>query len=429
MTSPAYLGLDLGTSGVRAVAVDRAGAIIAGASLPLCAPERDGSGKSVQNPELWWAAASAVLKDLSRKLQGCEPRCLAVDGTSATLLLADGRGRPLTPALMYDDTQGRSALPRIRAVAPAASAVHSASSSLAKLLLLYPTVVKREGVKALHQADWVLGRLTGRYGVSDENNALKLGYDAVARRWPGWLASFGIPPEVLPEVHPAGTTIGALTREAAAATGLPESCRVAAGTTDSTAAALAVGIAAPGDAVTSLGSTLVIKVLADRPLFDPESGVYSHRIGDAWLAGGASNSGGAVLLRYFSVAEMERLSPGLDPDAPTGLDYYPLLKPGERFPVNDPDHPPRLSPRPASDVRFFQGLLEGIAAIEKAGYRRLAELGAPYPRRVISAGGGAGNEPWRRIRARCLGVSVELAPMREAAYGAALLARRGEASV
>ena len=76
--------------------------------------------------------------------------------------------------------------------------------------------------------------------------------------------------------------------------------------------------------MTSLGSTLVLKLVSDRPVFSPAHGVYSHRLGDLWLTGGASNSGGAVLAQYFSADELRALTPLLKPDVPTGLDYYPL---------------------------------------------------------------------------------------------------------
>ena len=112
----------------------------------------------------------------------------------------------------------------------------------------------------------------------------------------------------------------------------------------------------------------------------------------------------------------------MSPGHATGLDYYPLLRPGERFPFNDPAMAPRIEPRPASEIEFLQGLLEGIAAIEAEGYRRLAELGCPYPGRILSIGGGAMNEAWRRIREARLGVPVMKARHQEAAYGAALIA-------
>ena len=146
---------------------------------------------------------------------------------------------------------------------------------------------------------------------------------------------------------------------------------ICAGTTDGVASFIATRAAAPGDAVTSLGTTLVLKLLSDKPIFAPGQGVYSHRLGDRWLAGGASNTGGAALLAHFSAERMAALTPQLDPARPTGLDYYPLPKPGERFPISDPQLPPRVTPRPADDVQFFQGLLEGIAAVEALAYQAL----------------------------------------------------------
>jgi sugar (pentulose or hexulose) kinase len=195
-----------------------------------------------------------------------------------------------------------------------------------------------------------------------------------------------------------------------------------AGTTDSIAGFLATGAARPGEAVTSLGSTLTIKILSDRPVFDVASGVYSHRLRSRWLAGGASNSGGAVLRHYFSLDELADMTPRLDPERPTGLDYYPLLSPGERFPIRDPHLAPRLEPRPARSEVFFQAMLEGMARIEAAAYRRLAALGAPSPSSIRSIGGGAGNPAWTRIRERELKIPMTTPRHHDAAYGAALLA-------
>jgi hypothetical protein len=210
----------------------------------------------------------------------------------------------------------------------------------------------------------------------------------------------------------------------ARAVGLPAQAQVVAGTTDGVAAFLATGASQVGEAVSSLGSTLVLKLLSPRPVVAPAFGVYSHRLGRLWLAGGASNSGGAALLRHFSTQRMAELTPRLRPEAWTGLDLYPLPAPGERFPVNDPTLPPRESPRPRDDAVFFQALLEGIAQVEALGYRRMAELGAPAPSRVLTVGGGTGNAAWTALRRRCLGVPVEVAPQDEAAYGTALLALR-----
>lgn len=77
--------------------------------------------------------------------------------------------------------------------------------------------------------------------------------------------------------------------------------------------------------------------------------------GNSWLVGGASNTGGAVLRQYFTSEQLQQLSAKIDPSQPSGLHYYPLTKPGERFPVNDPQLQPQLAPRPADDAQFLQG--------------------------------------------------------------------------
>jgi sugar (pentulose or hexulose) kinase len=278
---------------------------------------------------------------------------------------------------------------------------------------------------AVHQADWIAGRLSGNHGISDDNNALKLGYDPVARTWPNSFDRLSVPRDLLPKVLVPGTPFANIDPTTANTIGLPKSAWVVAGTTDCVAAFIATGAHQLGDAVTSLGTTLVVKLLAAQPIFAPEKGVYSHRLGDHWLAGGASNSGGAALLAHFTVPEMESMTHELKPAEPTGLDYHPLAGPGERFPITDPMLRERVTPRPAENARFFQGLLEGIASIEARAYRQLPLLGAPALRRVLSVGGGARSDARTTIRRRVLGVPVSTAEQIEACYGAALLALRG----
>lgn len=413
----------MGTSGCRAIAIDADGVEVARRSVALLEPRRDGPCVE-QDPGQWWTALCRVTREIMTDLPA-PPAALALDGTSGTLVVTDQKGQALGPALMYNDARAREAADRIAAVAPRESGAHGASSGLAKLCWWLQHHDPATARHALHQADWLAGRLTGRFGLSDENNALKLGYDPVTRAWPAWLENLHLPAGLLPEVRVPGERLGQVHPHAAAETGLPAGLPVLAGTTDSVAAFLATGAAEPGEAVTSLGSTLVLKIVSPRPVFAPEYGVYSHRLWDRWLAGGASNSGGRVLLEFFTPEAMAALTPALDPDSPTGLDYYPLPAPGERFPVADPALAPRLSPRPADDARFFQALLEGIAAIEAQGYRRLAELGAPEPTRIRSVGGGAANPAWTRIRQRLLGAPLIPSSHTEAAYGAALIARRG----
>ena len=231
---------------------------------------------------------------------------------------------------------------------------------------------------------------------------------------------------MLPTIRRAGTPLSDVAA-AGRKVGLPSGCCYHAGTTDGCASFLATGASDIGDGVTALGSTLVVKLASARPVEAAAYGVYSHRILDFWLAGGASNAGGAVIRNFFDGEQLRAMTPYLQPDMPTGLGYYPLLKPGERFPVNDPSRPPRLEPRPADDIVFFQAMLEGITAIEKSGYERLAELGGPKVRSIRTVGGGAVNAAWTRMRENALGVPFVASRSAEAAAGTASLVLAGKA--
>lgn len=419
------IGVDVGTSGCRAVAVDHDGRPLVWARVGLPAPLTPADGRVEQDPELWWDAAVQVLTrigtDLAARRQGIF--AIAVDGTSSTLLLADPDGTPRGPALMYNDRRARKSALRVDSAAPPESAARGAGSSLSKLLHLAAGQGCPEGTLALHQADWIGGRLAGCPGWSDWNNALKLGYDAERLVWPDWVQGL-IPPGIrLPRVLAPGTTVATLAPAIAQHLGISPSVWVVAGTTDSTAAVIAAaGACRPGDAVTCLGSTMVLKIVSPRPLTSSRHGVYSQRLGDQWLVGGASNSGGSVLRQFFDDEELAELSRTIDPDRPSGLDYYPLPRPGERFPRDDPGLAPRISPAPADRRQFLHGLLEGMARIEAEGYALLSDLGAPRPTRVLTTGGGALNKTWESIRRHTLGLPVLAAEHQEAALGTALLA-------
>jgi sugar (pentulose or hexulose) kinase len=298
------------------------------------------------------------------------------------------------------------------------------TSGLAKVLWLKKRLGLTGARLYLSQADWLSGLLTGRVGMTDFHNALKMGLDLDDLKWPTWV-EYLADVDYLPVPVAPGARLATVSRPRARYLGIHPGCMVHAGTTDSIAAFLAAGATRSGEAVTSLGSTLVLKLLSDTRVESNEHGVYSHWFGHRWLAGGASNAGGAVLRQFFDDRQLAALSERIDPAVPSPLDYLPLTKPGERFPVNDPTLAPRLDPRPADDAEFLHGLLESLARIEARGYRLLAELGASPLARVETAGGGARNPAWARIRQRLLDVPVVRASHTEAAYGTALLARDG----
>ena len=417
-----YIGLDLGTSGCRAMAIDASEDVIAEATRLFPEPAEQQPGLQ-QDPWQWWDCAKKVLLLLVDDIDRSRVRSIAVDGTSATLLLTDGEGQPLGSALMYNDARSINEAAQIARIAPTNSGAHGPTSSLAKLLNLQQQHSHQSMAHALHQSDWITGLLSGRYGISDENNCLKLGYDIVNRCWPDWLDVLSVKRQLLPEVVQPGTPVGTIQTNMAAELGLPLTTQIISGTTDGVAAFLATGANEIGDAVTSLGSTLVIKILSATPVFAPEYGIYSHRLGERWLVGGASNCGGSTLMKFFSRQQLEQMTDKLKPEQPTGLEYYPLPAIGERFPICDPDKQPELSPRPDDDIVFFQALLEGIAAVESRAYTLLAELGAPDIKSIRTVGGGAHNQAWCRIRQHRLQVDFKEAKHLQAAYGTALLAQ------
>ena len=233
------IGIDVGTSACRACAIDARAAIVAQASNALPAPRRNGACVE-QDAETWWQCLQRTLEDLNRRIDPSAVKRIAIDATSGTLLLCRRDGTPLTPGLMYNDSRAADEAATIERLAPPDSAVSGAGSGLAKLLYLSRQVTET-GWLGAHQADWLTGRLTGRFGISDENNALKTGYDPFQRAWPGWLEQLRLPPQCLPTVVPGGSPVGTIDPALARRWNWPDNVEVVAGTTDSTAGFIATG--------------------------------------------------------------------------------------------------------------------------------------------------------------------------------------------
>ena len=411
---PLGLGVDLGTSGLRLALIDPTGRVLA--------EQASAYPDAFENPTGWREGLITLCAALPAELRA-RVAAVAVDGTSGTLLICSADGQPapgaLGLALPYHRScpaQAAEAAALVGAEA-AGSPAASASGSLARALALLGATA---GVGWLlrHQADWLMGWLLGDWRWGEEGNNLRLGWDLETGAWQGAIArqawSAG-----LPQICASGTVLGPLSGAAASALGLPRECEVVAGSTDASAAVLAAD-PQPHDGVTVLGTTLALKQFSPRPIRAP--GVSCQRLAGQWLVGGASNGGAGVLRQFFSDAELTELSRQIDPHRSSGLELRPLPRPGERFPVDDPVLEPVLDPRPVSDALYLQGLLEGLAQIERDGWRRLEQLGAPPVRRVLSLGGGARNPQWRAIRQRLLGVPVLNRPQASAARGMARLA-------
>jgi sugar (pentulose or hexulose) kinase len=414
-----YVGIDLGTSGCRLISIDQSENIVYQCKVSYAKTD-------VQTPRLWWQSLKQLFHRLPQNIAK-QLTAISIDGTSGTLLLCDAEGKPSSEALMYNDTRATQQAAEIANLLPNNSGAHGVGSSLSKLLYLLkqqPVSTQSAHRYALHQADWIANRLLGQFGWSDENNCLKLGYDPVLRQWPDYLSKLNFPLQLLPKVIEVGQCFGTISAAMAKQFHLPTQTKIVAGTSDSIAAFIATGAKEIGDAVTSLGSTLTIKILTQKPIYAPEMGIYSHRLGNQWLVGGASNTGGAVLLAHFDPMRLDELSQQLNPKQLLNLNYYPLLKQGERFPIADPNKQAIISPRPEQDSQFLQALLEGIADIEAQAYQCLNHLGAASPKLIYTVGGGHRNAAWTILRADKLGIAIQTPPNNEAAYGVALLAKR-----
>jgi sugar (pentulose or hexulose) kinase len=434
-----YLGIDFGTTGARSTVIDSQGTIHSETEYTFA----NNGQQQPELPSLWQNALWDSIEQIPPTIRN-QVRAIALDGTSSTVMLCNTDGIPVCEPILYNDSRGAAVSERLRAIAPDNHTVLSATSSLAKLLWLqdggleaHPTkqlslcgtgiLPVVEKLYFLHQADWLAFLLHGKLGISDYHNALKLGFDVDTLCYPNWLIEgiAGAATPELPQVVAPGTPVGEVRAQVGDRFGFPRDCMVCAGTTDSIAAFLASGVNLPGEAVTSLGSTLAVKLLSHTRVDDSRYGIYSHKLGDLWLVGGASNTGGAVLRHFFTDVELDNYSTQIDPAQESLLDYYPLLKKGDRFPINDPNLRPRLEPRPTDSVEFLHGLLEGIARIEARGYQLLQEFGATALTKVYTAGGGAKNSVWSAIRMRYLKVPVVRPIHTAAAYGTALLAMRG----
>ncbi|EAZ90545.1 FGGY-family carbohydrate kinase [Crocosphaera chwakensis] len=413
-----FLGIDFGTSGARGIVINDNEEIVTQVSFSFSRQDTNYLDEKWKNT--LYLLLEKISIDIRKKIE-----VISINGTSSTVLLCNSEGIPIEKPILYNESRDITVLDNFKTIIPKYHLVNSSTSSLAKLLWWYQTKKMQVDSYFLHQADWLGFLLHGKLGISDYHNTLKLGYDVENLCYPDWLKALPIY-SILPQVLPPGTPINTVNDYTIRRFNFSKHCQVCTGTTDSIAAFLASGVKHPGEAVTSLGSTLVLKLLSKTRVEDISSGIYSHRLGDLWLTGGASNTGGAVLKHFFTDEELQELSEKIKINQQTNLNYYPLLTPGERFPINNPKLSPKIEPIPDNKVEFLQGLLENIAKIEALGYKKLEALGATPVTQIYTAGGGAKNKNWAKIRQHYLQISVKISKQTEAAYGTALLAKRSK---
>lgn len=439
-----YLGIDVGTGGVRVMAVDENGRVVASVSVDFgdeVAPPT--AGHHEQPPEVWTRAVEKachrILAELDRRQIRREwIRALAVDATSGTLVATAASGKPVRPALMYNDPRGG---PQAEVLNKAAGSFcdklgyrFKSSYAAAKVAWLkdHEPDTWRRMRHLLHQADYIVWWLTGDAPTTDYSNALKTGYDLIDERWPTWLEETLGCMDRLPRVVAPGTQVGSVSAPTHEATGLPEGTMVVAGATDGTAACLASGVCRPGDYNTTLGTTLVFKGVAASICRHPEGLVYCHKLpGGLWLPGAASNTGCHWIGAWFADSDPAAMDAAAAELLPLGTLAYPLVGRGERFPMLSPQAEAFFAPEPEDEVQRYAACLQGVALVERLAYDELDRVTGGGSQcsngkgQVFATGGGSRSDVWMQCRADATGRVFHRPACGESAFGAAVLAACG----
>lgn len=431
-----FMGLDVGTQGVRCIVVNDQGEVIAGNSIAFgkinTAKE---SGQYRQNADDWWDAAaktiSACISEIkSRNFKAEEIASISIDGTSGTIVPLDSEHKPLCEAFMYNDMRARDEAITVHEVCGDLEIKmglrFNASFSLPRILWIktnMPALYEKTDVFA-HQADYIVGMLTGEYNVSDYSNALKTGYDLIDGCWPQCITGgLGIDAGKLPKIVAPGTPIGQVTRNAASALGLSERTIVVAGSTDGYASALAAGAVDVGNWVSIIGTTMVLKGVTESLVIDPSGSSYSHKLPSGnWMLGGAANIGGRCLNTYFDKKEFPEYEAYAEELTPTGILSYPLIGTGERFPFVDPKAEAFIDGDVSDKKIMFAALMEGVGFAERLAFDRMQQIGCHVDSTIFTSGGACRSEQWLQIRSNILNRQLKVPEVVDAAMGSAMIA-------
>lgn len=437
-----FLGLDLGTSGVKAVLLDAAGEVAAQASAPL-AVSRPRPLWSEQDPDDWWRAAGQAMAGLrsSAGAAGLSAvRALGLAGQMHGAVLLDGADQVLRPAILWDDGRAGAECAELEAVEPRSRAItgNLAMPGFTAPKLLWvrrhePEIFARAR-RVLLPKDWLRLRLTGD-AVSEMSDAAgTLWLDVGARRWSvAMLAATGLDESHMPGLVEGSAVSGRLRADVAAEWGLPAGIPVAGGGGDNAAGAVGIGCTAPGQAFVSLGTSGVVFVADAGFLPDPERTVHAfcHALPDRWHRMAVILSAAAALSwavratgavdEAALLAEVEAAGVGSD----RRVVFLPYLS-GERTPHNNPAASGVFFGLSSATTRADLGraVLEGVAFALADGLDALEARGGRVER-LSAIGGGARSPLWGRIVAASLGRPLvfhaggEVGP----ALGAARLAR------
>jgi len=430
-----YLGIDIGTSSVKAALMGPDQALLAQGSAPLTV-SRPRPGFSEQDPQAWWQAVQAAVGQLPQALRS-QVRALGLSGQMHGATLLDAAGNVLRPAILWNDGRAAAECVELERLEPAARAITGnivmPGFTAPKLLWVRhhePAVFERTATVLLPK-DYVRWRLTGEK-ISDLSDASGTSWLDVGRRdWSdAMLQATGLDRSHMPRLVEGNAPGGTLTPAAAQLLGLPRAV-VAGGGGDNAASAVGAGVVRPGQAFLSLGTSGVLFVVTDRFRPNPERAAHAfcHCLPGRWhqmavlLSAasaldwvlGVTGGGDAVAL-----VEQARQRPMAGE-----VLFLPYLA-GERTPHNDPDaRGVFFGLNPATTrADLVQAVLEGVALAFADGMEVLLEGGGSIEQ-IDVTGGGARFAGWGELLAAALNRPLVYRRGAEvsAAAGAALLAR------
>ena len=447
----ALLGIDVGTGGSRAILINEQGKVLASATEnhePFASPK---TGWAEQAPEDWWRASQIAIRSVLK--QGAlDPDTVTGIGLSGQMhgaVLLDASGSVVRPAIIWCDQRTQTQCQWLTDTIGAARLIELTSNpaltgfTLPKLLWVREhepnewTQVKR----VLLPKDYVRLRLTGAYATDVADASGTLLFDVSSRRWsPEILDATGLPLDHLPSVFEGPDVTGAITADAASATGLPVKTPVVAGGGDQAAGAVGMGIVQPGAVSATIGTSGVVFAATDRPALDPEGRVHTfcHAVPNRWHVMGVTQAAGLSLRWFHNEFGTVKNDDDRDPyeqlcdEAATigaGADdllWAPYLM-GERTPHLDPNARAALVGLTVSHTRahIIRAILEGVAFSLRDSFTIFEEMKVPV-QEIRLGGGGARSTLWQQIQADVYGQQVLTLTAEEgAAYGAALLAGVG----
>lgn len=441
------LGIDVSTTATKAILIDLAGAVrgIGTAALQVSMPH---PLWSEQHPADWWNAARTAIRGAlaSANASGADIEAVGLTGQMHGAVLLDAGGAVLRPAILWNDQRTAAECDEIRNVIGRERLIaisgNDAITGLTAPKLLWvrrhePEIWSRLA-HVLLPKDYIRYRLTGGYAMDKADGSGTLLFDLAARNWSSTLISeLGMDPAWFPPTSEGPDVTGAITPEAAEATGLRPGTPVVAGGGDQSANALGVGVVTEGSVALSLGTSGVIFAATDTPIHEPNGRVHAfcHAAPGRWHLMSVMLSA-AGSLRWFrdALAPGEEFgalagSAGEVEAASDGLFFLPYLT-GERSPHPDPlARGAFVGLALRHDRRHMvRAVLEGVAFGLRDGLELMLGAGVPRPAQIRASGGGLASPVWAQILADILDAELVTTSTTEgAAYGAALLAAVGVA--